>query len=223
MGERAPGPRDLSTTLPSTVHRSVADRLLIDGRITRAQHEAATALQKRNGARIEETLLETEAISEPELLKYLASMHKTRFVSTEKLSRADIDRSTLDRVPKKLVERFNVVPVLYDAQANVLSIVTADPNNFDALDQVQKGAGVREVQALVARPAAVQAAMAKFYRGEPFAFAALETKKKDSAQIDLGSGYASTNMRAESNAPGSGPDLSPGNFSLGGPPSLGST
>jgi response regulator RpfG family c-di-GMP phosphodiesterase len=207
-----------------SIHRALADRLLDEGRITKAQHDAATAVQKRNGVRIEEALLETDALSEPELLKYLASMHKTRFVSTEKLSRADIDRTTLDRVPKKLVERFNVVPVLYDAQANVLSVVTADPHNVDALDQVQKGAGVREVKALIARPAAIQAAVAKFYRGESFAFTALETKtKKDSARIDLGSGYGSGGG-FDSNAPGAGipaPDFSLGGPTLGGGPSFG--
>ena len=58
------------------------------------------------------------------------------------------------------------------------SVVTADPHNFDALDQVQKGARVREVKPLVARPAAVLAAVAKLYRNEPFAFAALESKGK---------------------------------------------
>jgi response regulator RpfG family c-di-GMP phosphodiesterase len=195
----------------ASIHKGVADRLFSEGRITKAQHEAATALQKR-GTRIEDALLEIEALSEPELLKYLASTYKTRFVSTEKLANADIDRATLERVPKKLVERFAVVPVIYDAQNNVLSVVTADPHNVDALDQVQKGAGVREVKALVARPAAVQAAVAKFYRGEPFAFAGLEAKgKKESGQIDLPTG----SPRFESNTPNLAP---PGpDFSLGGP------
>src|SRR6185369_2933411 len=203
MGDRAPGPRDVGSAHPVSIHRGVADRLFADGRITKAQHEAATALTKRNGTRVEDALIEIEALTEQELLKYLASAYRTRFVSTEKLSKADIDRTTLERVPRKLVERLNVVPVLYDAQNNVLSIVTADPHNVDALDQVQKGAGVREVKALVARPAAVVAAIAKFYRGEPFAFGGLETKgKKDSDKIDLATGFATGGgPRFESNAP----------------------
>jgi HD-GYP domain-containing protein (c-di-GMP phosphodiesterase class II) len=217
MAERAPGPRDIGSTQPASIHRNVADRLFGEGRITKEQHEAATTAQRRGGLRIEDALIETEAMSEPELLKYLASIHKTRFVSTEKLARADIDRATLDRVPRKLVERFNVVPVLYDAENNVLSIVTADPHNVDALDQVQKGASVREVRALVARPAAIQAAVAKFYRGESFAFAALEPKaKKDSGTIDLGAGYSSGSIPYESNPPAATPPPA-ADFSLGGP------
>ncbi len=222
MGDRAPGPRDVGSLHPTSIHRGVADRLFSESRITKAQHEAATTLQKRNNIRIEEALLATDAISEPELLKYLASIHKTRFVSTEKLGKADIDRATLDRVPKKLVERLNIVPVLFDAQSSILSIVTADPQNVDAIDQVQKGAGVREVKALIARPAAIQAAIAKYYRGEPFAFAGLEGKAKpDSGTIDLGPGYASGGGSFQSSAPRTqapSPDFSLGGPTLGGPP-----
>src|SRR5205814_977842 len=83
--ERAPGPRDVVSTPPASIHRAVADRLLADGRITKEQHDAATAIQKR-GSRIEDALIEIEALSEPELLKYLASLHNTRFVSTEQLA-----------------------------------------------------------------------------------------------------------------------------------------
>lgn len=188
MGERAPGRDEGVSTHAGSVHRGVAEGLLADGRITREQYESATSHQKRSGARIEDALIEVEALAEPDLLKYLASLHRTRFVSTERLSKADIDRATLDKVPKKLAERLNIVPVLFDASTNTLSIVTADPQNFDMLDQVQKGARVREVKPLVARPAAVLAAVAKLYRNEILAFAALEAKgKKDNGLLDFGS------------------------------------
>jgi len=188
MGDRAPGRDEPVATQAALVHRGVAEGLLADGRITREQYEVATAQQKRSGSRIEDVLIEVEALAEQDLLKYLASLHRTRFVSTERLSKADIDRATLEKVPKKLAERFNIVPVLFDASTNTLSVVTADPQNFDALDQVQKGARVREVKPLVARPAAVLAAVAKLYRNEPFAFSALEAKgKRDSGSFDFAS------------------------------------
>src|SRR5262245_33006559 len=101
MGERAPGRDEVS----ALVHRGVAEGLLADGRITRDKYEAATSQAKRSGARIEDVLVEMGAVPEQELLKYLASIHRTRFVSTERLSKADIDRNTLDKIPKKLAER----------------------------------------------------------------------------------------------------------------------
>ncbi len=206
MGEGVPGPQDVAARRPASVHRALGERLLEEGRITKAQHEAVTALQRRSALRIEDALIESQVISESELLKYLAALYETRFVSTERLGKANIDRVALAKVSKKLAERLAVVPVLFDAQASVLSIVTADPHNVDALDQVRKGAAVREVKAFVARPAAIQAAIAKFYRGEPFAFAALERGAQASQSLDM-----------ESVAGASPPGPLP-TFSLGGGP-----
>jgi len=221
MDEQGRGPQQALSSPPA--RRGLAERLLGEGRITREQHDAALAYERRNGCRIEDALVDIEALSEQELLKYLAAVHKTRFVSTERLIRADLDRATLDRIPRKLAERLNVLPVVFDAAANALSVVTADPDNVDALDQVQKGAGVRDVRALVARPAAVQAAVSKFYRGDPNAFFALESKRKrDTSAIDFSSGVSLVLDLPDTPAPPPPPSKerkaqSAHPFSLGGP------
>lgn len=150
------------------------ERLLADGQITAEAQEAALNLVARSGERVEEALLELKAIDEAALLKYLAALHKTRFVSTEKLAKADIDRITLDKVPKKLAERDTVFPVLYDPQTATLSVVTPDPDNAPALHDVQLASGVKEVRAFVGRPRAVKAAISKAYNGDIHAFAILD-------------------------------------------------
>ena len=61
--------------------------MVADGVITREQHEVALSYIQRTGERIEEALLEINALDEASLLKYLAAHYKTRFVSTEKLAR----------------------------------------------------------------------------------------------------------------------------------------
>jgi response regulator RpfG family c-di-GMP phosphodiesterase len=218
MDEQGRGPQHVLSSPPQ--RRGLAERLFGEGRITREQHDAAVAYEKRNGCRIEDALVDIEALTETELLKYLAAVHKTRFVSTERLMRADLDRATLERVPKKLAERLNVVPVVFDAAANALSVVTADPDNVDALDQVQKGAGVRELRALVARPAAVLAAVGKFYRGDPNAFFGLESKRKrESSSVDFSSAGSLMLEMTDTQAPPprerKAPSAHP--FSLGGP------
>jgi response regulator RpfG family c-di-GMP phosphodiesterase len=161
------------------------DRLLADNRIGPGQYEAALNHFKRMGGRVEEALLEVNAITEADLLKYLAALHKTRFVSTDKLAKADINRLTLDKVPKKLAEAAGIFPVLFDAQQSVLSVVTADPDDFEALKELQIHAGVREVRAFVARPAAVRAAVNKAYGGDIHAFAILDKSAHDQFQSML--------------------------------------
>ncbi len=152
----------------------IVERLVADGLITPEQQEAALNQVKMLGARIEEALIEVGALDEVALLKYLAALHQTRFVSTEKLAKADIERSTLERVPKKLAERDTVFPVLFDANAGVLSVVTPDPDNAPVLQEVQLASGAKEVRAFVGRPRAVRAAIAKAYNGDIHAFSTID-------------------------------------------------
>jgi response regulator RpfG family c-di-GMP phosphodiesterase len=150
------------------------ERLFADGLITAEAQEACLNLVARSGERVEEVILELKALEESALLKYLAALHKTRFVSTEKLAKADIDRITLDKVPKKLAERDTVFPVLYDATTATLSVVTPDPDNAPALHDVLLASGVKDVRAFVGRPRAVKAAISKAYNGDIHAFAILD-------------------------------------------------
>ncbi len=152
----------------------MVERLLAKGVITLEQQEAVIAYHQRMGGRIEEAIIETNALDEVQLLKFLAAFHKTRFVSTEKLSKADIDRFTLDKVPKALAERETVFPVLYDAEKAALSVVMADPDNVAAVQEIKLAAGLKEVFAFVARPASVKAAINKAYNGDIHAFAVLD-------------------------------------------------
>ncbi|MCZ7682381.1 MAG: hypothetical protein M5U28_27750 [Sandaracinaceae bacterium] len=125
-------------------------------------------------------------LEEAELLKLLAARYKTRFVSTERLSKADIDRKTLERIPHKLAERLQVFPVVFDARASSLSFVAAAPGEDDVEKQVLVMSGVREARALVARPAAIRAAIAKFYLKNPRAFADLAERETPApSQLDV--------------------------------------
>ncbi|HWA76980.1 MAG TPA: HD domain-containing phosphohydrolase [Polyangiaceae bacterium] len=159
---------------PQASNNRLLERLVAEQLITREQQEGALNLIARSGDRVEEVLIEMKALEEAKLLKFLASLHRTRFVSTEKLSKAEIDRITLDKVPKKLAERECVFPVLFDAQSGSLSVVTPDPDNASALQDVQVASGAKEVRAFVGRPLAVRAAINKAYNGDIHAFAVLD-------------------------------------------------
>lgn len=142
--------------------------------ITPEQREAALSYHQRHGGRIEGALLEVNAVDEAALLKFLAAASRTRFVSTEKLSKAEIERTTLEKIPKKVAERLSVFPVLYDAKADALSVITPDPEDHGALQQAQLAAGVKKVVAFVALPQAVRASINKHYSGDIHAFAVLD-------------------------------------------------
>ncbi len=155
-------------------------------RLTPAQQEGAVHHAHRTGERIEEALIESGVVKEADLLKLLAAHYQTRFVSTERLAKADIDRRTLERVPHKIAERLQVFPVVFDRRAQSLSIVVAAPGEDDVEKQIQVVSGVRDVRAYVARPAAIRAAIAKYYEQDPRAFALLaEREASTHSSLDL--------------------------------------
>ena len=149
------------------------DKMVDEGLISAEQRETALS-STQLGERMEEALLDMAAVEEAQLLKYLAAHHRTRFVATEKLARADIERATLEKVPQKLADQHTVFPVMYDAKAGVLSVVTPDPDNVAALQEVQLVSGAKQVRAFLGRPKGVRAAVAKAYHGDIHAFAAID-------------------------------------------------
>ncbi len=159
----------------TTPNRTKAADLLLRARVLPREHfERVMALVEKNGERSEEAIIAGDVMSEGELLKALSSVYRTHFVSTEKLSKADIPRATVQMIPRKVAETLGMFPVLFDPQRNVLSVVTADPDNADMLRDIKLVSGAQNVKAFVARPAAVAAAIRKHHGGDPHAFDSLE-------------------------------------------------
>lgn len=160
-----------------------ADLLARAQLLTRPQYERALALLQGTGERAEDVLIDNDLVSEADLLKALAGIYRTHFVSSEKLSKADIPRATVQMIPRRVAETLGVFPVLFDQQKSVLSVVTADPDNVEVLREVRLVSGARDVKAFVARPAAVVAAIRKHHLGDPRAFARLERASLDFGQV----------------------------------------
>ncbi|MGK4007674.1 HD domain-containing phosphohydrolase [Sorangium sp. So ce1036] len=155
------------------LNQRIADRLVLEGRITPDDHRRAVEYAMRMRGRIEDAIIELDILNEAELLKFIATVHNTRFVSTEKLSKAIIEPRVLAKVSAITATLHGVFPVLLDERNTTLSVATADPDNDVALHEIRLAAGVRDVRAIVARPAAVRAAIAYHYRGDTTAFNAL--------------------------------------------------
>lgn len=161
---------------------AIADQLLADGVISKDRYRGALNHFKQYGGHIVESLIEVAAIDEETLLKQMAQFYKTRFVSTEKLKRAEIGQDVLGCVPGELALEQLVFPILLDKQKSTLSIVSVDPGNLDIEQQLIRIAGVSKVQSYIARPAAIKAAINKFYRGDLHAFASLDKESMQAYQ-----------------------------------------
>jgi response regulator RpfG family c-di-GMP phosphodiesterase len=157
-----------------TGNPKLAEWLVNAGLMSAQAREKVLSQQQLLGGRIEEAILDLGVLGEQELLKFLANTYKTRFVSTDKLAKAQIDRVTMEKVPRKLAEQCTAFPVMHDAATSTLSVVVADPDDTNVLRQVQLAARVKHIKAFVGRPLAIKAAIARNYGGDIHAFARLD-------------------------------------------------
>jgi response regulator RpfG family c-di-GMP phosphodiesterase len=152
------------------VNQKLLRALVAEGVVSQADAEQAELFSKRRRVHVEEALLETGVLDEPQLLKFLAAHYRTYFVSTKKLSMAPISDTLLKLVTHKLAVKLCIFPVKYEPRTGELSILTVEPDDPDVLKSVQFATRVSKVRALVARPAAIQAAIRLHFLNEVGAF-----------------------------------------------------
>jgi response regulator RpfG family c-di-GMP phosphodiesterase len=157
-----------------TKSKAVCDVLVRERLLRPDRVEAVVGRSQRSGERVEEVILDLALVSETDMLKALAAHYKAHFISSEKLSKADVARAVVDMIPQRFAEKIGMCPVLFDAKSLSLRVVTADPDDFEALREAQLASGAREVKGILARPAAVKALIAKAYSGDVHAFALLD-------------------------------------------------
>jgi response regulator RpfG family c-di-GMP phosphodiesterase len=170
----------------------VCDVLLRDKLLRPEDVDSALARVHRSSERIEEAVIELGLVAETDLLKSLATHYKVNFVSLEKLAKVDVARQVRELISHRFAEKIGICPVLYDAKTNSLSVVTADPDDFEAMGEAQLASGAREIKAVLARPAGVKALIAKTYLGDSLAFTLLERQAHLTAHqmIDYDGGNA---------------------------------
>ncbi|MBI3203690.1 MAG: DUF4388 domain-containing protein [Myxococcales bacterium] len=183
----------------------VGERLRAEGLITAAQLSATVQAMQLYNERMEESLLRIGAIDEDRLLRFAAERMRTQFVSTAKLSRLQVTDQVLRLVPERVAEKLLLFPVRYEPDSDTLSVVSPDAGDPEYKKQLSIAIRVREVKAYIARPAAVKAAISKWYRGETNPFAMLV-----SDAFMLGNAFEEpARPRATDTRPGPGPRHEP--------------
>jgi HD-GYP domain-containing protein (c-di-GMP phosphodiesterase class II) len=154
--------------------KKLGERLVEAGLVTSDSIQKALEHQKITGHRLGDCLVEIGLLQEAALLRFLAAEFQTRFVSAEKLAKARIPTDVLDKVPVRLAEAQNVLPLAIDPERQLLSVVAAEPQNKKLLDEIALVTGMAEVYAYVGLRSTIAAAIRKHYYGDTTAFASLE-------------------------------------------------
>jgi type IV pilus assembly protein PilB len=145
------------------VGRHLIGELLVNAKIiTREQLEEALATPRQPGKRIGQVLLERGWLSEAQLTQTLSLQLGVPWVS---LYHIDFSRQLLNRVPREMAERFNLIPIFVrhvKGQGETLYIATDDPKNEAALGEVARAAQL-PTRPMIAAPADIRSAIRVYY------------------------------------------------------------
>jgi response regulator RpfG family c-di-GMP phosphodiesterase len=154
--------------------KRLGERLIEAGLASAEAIEQALQHQKITGHRLGDCLVELGLVQETVLLRFLAGELKTRYVSADKLAKATIPPEVLDKVPVRMAEAQCFLPIAFDPERKILSVVMAEPQKADLVREIALVTEMNEVFPFIGVRNAIQAAIKKHYYGDPTAFAALE-------------------------------------------------
>ncbi|MDY7224978.1 HD domain-containing phosphohydrolase [Hyalangium rubrum] len=184
--------------------KRLGERLVEAGLVTTEAVEKALDHQKITGHKLGDCLVDLGLLQEAALLRFLAAEFQTRFVTADKLAKAKLPSDVLDKLPVRMAEAQNVLPLAYDSDRKLLSIVAAEPQNKSLLDEIALVTGVSEVYAYIGLRSAIAAAIRKHYYGDPTAFATLESGGIQAPRADAS---AQPNSDTSGSGRGSAPSL----------------
>ncbi len=116
---------------PKKDYRQIGTLLVEAGYISGLQLDRAVEAQKKTKKRLGETLVELGFVSELGIAVALSTQLGIPFIDFET---AVADPAALDLIPEKLAEKHRIFPL--NLEKGVLTVVMADPLNFEALKDV---------------------------------------------------------------------------------------
>jgi type II secretory ATPase GspE/PulE/Tfp pilus assembly ATPase PilB-like protein/ActR/RegA family two-component response regulator len=141
--------------------RRLGEILIDGGVIDEGQLQDALAAQSSSGRRrrLGSTIVGLGFASEEKISEALATQLR---LETVDLSAVGPEPSALTRVPRKLAERHEALPLRLDADGT-LHVAMSDPTNVVALDDIKLAAGVRSVRPVIATTSALELALTRAY------------------------------------------------------------
>ena len=108
-------------------------RLLVESNLlTEEQLRMATDFQKSVGGNLGAIIVKLGFIEDHRLIQFIA---KDQGLSVISLDDIVLPHNLVRRLPRKLIEKHQVIPIHY--KDNVLTVATADPYDYEAIEEIQ--------------------------------------------------------------------------------------
>lgn len=150
------------TSTSSSGNQTLSDVLLSERLITPSQHEDIKVKSASQGVTDEAVVRSEKLVSEEKIAEAKAKLLGIPFMSLESTS---FSPQAIGFVPRAVVERFQLVPFMYDEDTKTLSVAMSNPVDLDAISFVRQKTGLN-VKSFAANPQEVEKAIKEQYRQE---------------------------------------------------------
>ncbi len=134
-------------------------QVLVDlGFIDEAQMEALLEESRTTEISLEQVAIRSGLVTEDQLLQGTAEQMGLRLVNLDEVKATP---TAVSMVQQQMAELYKMLPLAYEN--DVLTVVMADPNNLQALDDIRNFLGIQSVIACLAPPRKIEEAIAKAY------------------------------------------------------------
>ncbi len=148
----------------------IRDALLQLGLINQYQLEYADEWVKRSQTSFINAVLELRLINEVSLLKHLATLEKTKYVSTEKLSKLKFSQRVLSYISSERAKRLNAMPIYIEPESGAVVFVMSYPFESQRIEEIKNIMQGISVNIYVALPSAIEALIKKGFFNDASAF-----------------------------------------------------
>lgn len=132
------------------------------GLVSELQLRAALSEQRKWGGKLGRTLVEMGFVDEEAMS---AALSRQLNLPRVNLDEAPVSLEVLQLLRVDVAERYGVFPFASDAKQKTLQIATADPTNFEALQELAFNTGLKILPS-VAGSSAIERAIRRHYYGE---------------------------------------------------------
>lgn len=161
--------------------RPIGRVLVKMGEATQEQIHEALELQKTQGGPLGGILVDQGTIEDGTLSLALAFQAGMEFVDLTKL---EIDETIIHQIDSQTANAYKVVPIEYDADTRKLTIAMDSADNFRATDDLHTLWDF-DVVAKIAKPAALEQALMKYYDVEPESISDIINAVAEDAEFSL--------------------------------------
>ena len=164
------------------------------GKVTRDEVQLALTAQQttHKGKKLGQILLESGKITEQDVEIALAGQFGFEYVD---LASLELPPEVVAAIQPATANSYKVVPVAYDPSTRALVIAMKNRDNYRAVDDLKNVMGFGSVRCVVAPPAQIDAAIARYYGGKSMADAGRKIlAEQDSAAVQAAAGRSSASI-----------------------------